>query len=151
MPAQGSFEQVPPDGTQMPQLALQQTSDTLQVLGPHGALIGAAGDAQKSGQVSPGETQVLQFQLQHCCPLAHVRHPQRTGAASSEVMARAADATSCGRCVEPSATLLPAASGPTDLASLESVLGPSETAASIAPSGARSVPTDVVVASGRKP
>ncbi|HMI89256.1 MAG TPA: hypothetical protein VK550_34495 [Polyangiaceae bacterium] len=85
MPAQGSLEQVPPDGTQMPQLALQQISDTLQVFGPHGTLTGAAGAPQKSGHVSPGETQVLQFQLQHCCPLSHVRHPHRTGAGGSDL------------------------------------------------------------------
>src|SRR4051794_14280475 len=81
-PPQGSFEQVPPDGTQMPQLGLQHTSETLQVLGPHGALTGAVGKPQKRGQVSPGRTQVLQFQLQHCSPSSQMRHPQRTGGAA---------------------------------------------------------------------
>jgi hypothetical protein len=66
IPGQGSFEQVPPAGTQMPQLALQQTSDTLHVLGPQGVLAGTMGAPQKMGHVSPGETQVLQFQLQQC-------------------------------------------------------------------------------------
>jgi hypothetical protein len=46
MPSQGSFEQVPPEGTQMPQLGLQHTSLTLQVLGPHCALTGAVGTPQ---------------------------------------------------------------------------------------------------------
>jgi len=46
MPEHGSFEQVPPEGTQIPQLGLQQTSDTLQVLGPHRVLTGAWGAPQ---------------------------------------------------------------------------------------------------------
>jgi hypothetical protein len=108
MPAQGSLEQVPPDGTQMPQLGLQHTSDTLHVLGPHGVLTGAAGAPQKSGHVSPGETQVLQFQLQHCCPLSQMRHPQRTGAASSAfVEPWATGCTSCAACMEASGTTAP--------------------------------------------
>ena len=65
MPSQGFFEQVPPAGTQMPQLGLQHTSETLHVLGPQGALTGNVGDPQDSEQVSPGETQMLQAQLQH--------------------------------------------------------------------------------------
>jgi hypothetical protein len=46
MPVQGSFEQVPPGGTQIPQLGLQQTSLTLHVFGPHGALTGNVGAPQ---------------------------------------------------------------------------------------------------------
>ena len=46
MPVHGSFEQVPPEGTHIPQLGLQQTSDTLQVLGPHRVLTGAWGAPQ---------------------------------------------------------------------------------------------------------
>ena len=49
----------------MPQLRLQQISLTLQVLRPQGTLIGTDGAPQKSGQVPPGSTQKLQFQLQH--------------------------------------------------------------------------------------
>jgi hypothetical protein len=79
MPVQGSCEQVPPGGTQIPQLALQQTSVTLHVLGPHCALMGTVGAPQKSGHVSPGNVHVLQFQLQHRWPAAQMRHPQRMG------------------------------------------------------------------------
>ena len=65
IPSQGFFEQVPPEGTQIPQLALQQTSPTLQVFGPQGALIGSMGEPQEIEHVSPGETQMLHAQLQH--------------------------------------------------------------------------------------
>jgi hypothetical protein len=53
-----AFEQVPPGGVQIPQLKLQQTSVTLQVLGPHMTLIGAWGALHKTfGQSPPGAVQ----------------------------------------------------------------------------------------------
>jgi hypothetical protein len=60
----GSFEQLPPSGTHVPQLSLQHTCPTLHVLGPHIALSGAAGAPQADEQVSPGLAQMAQFQLQ---------------------------------------------------------------------------------------
>jgi len=73
IPSQGFLEQVPPAGTQIPQLGLQQISDTLHVLGPQGALTGRLGEPHESEHVSPGETQMLHAQLQHSWPSGHVR------------------------------------------------------------------------------
>ena len=42
----GSCEQVSPEGTQIPQLRLQQISVTLQVLMPQGVLMGMLGVPQ---------------------------------------------------------------------------------------------------------
>lgn len=63
-PAQRCCEQVPPGGVQMPQLALQQTSPTLQVLGPQGTLKGEMAPQSIWLQVAPGGLQVLQLALQ---------------------------------------------------------------------------------------
>jgi hypothetical protein len=129
MPTHGSFEQVPPEGTQIPQLGLQQISATLQVLGPHGMLTGWAGAPQKSEHVSPGRTQVLQFQLQHCCPSGQVRHPQRTGCVAWLDFAAdlAGGASSCAAPTE--ASMLPAAAS-TWFGAAPSETDTSETAAS---------------------
>jgi hypothetical protein len=58
MISHASFEQVPPGGTQIPQLKLQQTCVVLQVLGPQGTLIGASGTPHITfGQLPPGGVQ----------------------------------------------------------------------------------------------
>jgi hypothetical protein len=53
----------------MPQLGLQQTWPTLQVLGPHIMLLAKFGRSQRScEQLAPGSAQVPQLSLQHTCP-----------------------------------------------------------------------------------
>ena len=60
-----SFEQSAPGGVQMPQLGLQHTSVTLQVLIPHGELTGEDGAPQKTlVQAPPGGVQTPQLGLQ---------------------------------------------------------------------------------------
>jgi hypothetical protein len=59
------FEHSAPGGVQIPQLGLQQTSPTLQVLIPQGALTGEDGAPQKTLVHSPpGGVQTPQLGLQ---------------------------------------------------------------------------------------
>src|SRR5437868_8540113 len=62
----------------MPQLALQQTSPTLHVLGPHGALYGDIGPHWTWLHDAPGARHVPQLALQQTWPSAHVAAPHRT-------------------------------------------------------------------------
>ena len=65
-PVQVRCEHVSPGRAQIPQLQLQQTWPTLQVLGPHISLIGSAACAQfLLEHASPRATQMLQLALQH--------------------------------------------------------------------------------------
>ncbi len=59
----------------MPQLALQHTSPTLQVLGPQETLLGATAQGSR-GHDPPGGVQMPQLALQHTCPSGHVAAPQ---------------------------------------------------------------------------
>lgn len=55
-----------PGAAQMPQLALQQTCPTLQVLGPHMTLAATFATPHSCcGQFSPGDVQIPQLALQH--------------------------------------------------------------------------------------
>lgn len=81
------LSQVPPGRTQTPQLALQQTSPTLHVVGPHRLLDGIAGMPQMNcEQSSPGFAQRPQLGLQQTLPGPHVVEPHATisGAAEAE-------------------------------------------------------------------
>jgi hypothetical protein len=62
----------------MPQLALQQTSPTLHVLGPQGTLKGEMAPQSTWLQAAPGGLQVLQLALQQTWPSEQVAEPQRT-------------------------------------------------------------------------
>ncbi len=67
-----------PGFVQMPQLGLQQTSPTLQVLSPQGALNGVIGGLSHGSceQVSPEGTQMPQLRLQHTSVALQVLGPQ---------------------------------------------------------------------------
>jgi hypothetical protein len=75
-PVQRRWSQVSPGDTQVPQLALQQSSPTLQVFLPQTTLLGTTGMPQTSwSQVCPGSVQVPQLALQQTLPGGHVVLP----------------------------------------------------------------------------
>jgi hypothetical protein len=91
-----AVSQVSPGWTQRPQLALQQTSPTLQVFGPQSVLEGTTGMPQLNCEHrSPGSAQMPQLGLQQTLPAAHVVAPQETLAGAAEA-GGAADADTAG-------------------------------------------------------
>src|SRR5260221_3756807 len=77
--SQKVLEQSPPGGVQMPQLGLQHTSVTLQVLIPQGVLTGDDGAPQKTlVQAPPGGVQTPQLGLQHTWSDGQLTGPQGT-------------------------------------------------------------------------
>ena len=120
-----SFEQrrvashVSPGRTQIPQLALQQSSPTLHVLGPQRTLDGWAGMLQLNcEQSSPGFAQRPQLALQQTLPGPHVVAPQVTtsGAAEADGAAEAtgaAEALALGGLAGARAESLPSTVGST--------------------------------------
>jgi hypothetical protein len=80
----GAVLQVCPGRAHVPQLALQQTSPVLQVLGPHGTL----SDERLMPHTAcehfcPGSTQVPQLALQHTLPSVHTALPHGTSSAAA--------------------------------------------------------------------
>jgi hypothetical protein len=69
-----------PGAAQTPQLALQQTSPTLQVFIPHGRLTGIVGPPVHAcgSHGTPGAAQVPQLSLQQTCPTLQVFLPHET-------------------------------------------------------------------------
>jgi hypothetical protein len=62
---QARWSQLAPGAAQMPQLLLQQTWPTLQVLGPHITLVERFGTSQRCcKQLPPGKVQMPQLSLQ---------------------------------------------------------------------------------------
>ena len=75
-----AWEHEAPGAAQVPQLALQQTCPTLQVLIPQGRLTGIVGPPwqARASQAAPGAAQMPQLALQQTCPTLHVLGPQLT-------------------------------------------------------------------------
>jgi hypothetical protein len=96
-PSHFCCEQVPPGGVQMPQLALQQTSPTLHVLGPHAWLVGEMGPHCTWLHDAPGGRQMPQLALQHTCPSGQNAVPQRTPRAAASSTRGGAEPASGGR------------------------------------------------------
>ena len=100
LPHRRAESQSSPGRVQVPQLALQQSSPTLHVLGPQATLLGTTGMPHTSCEhFSPGGTQVPQLALQQTRPAAHTPLPHcspvcatATGAVPASATAAADDA-----------------------------------------------------------